>query len=44
LPDPDIWIAAHALEQHCAVLSTDQDFRHIPDLTFRYLSPRAQED
>ena len=39
LPDPDIWIAAHALENRCPLLSTDQNFRHVPDLTFRYVPP-----
>ena len=41
LPDPDYWIAAHALENRWPLASTDQDFRHIPDLTLHYLPPRA---
>jgi predicted nucleic acid-binding protein len=38
LPDPDHWIAAHALENRLPLLSTDRDFRHIADLVVYYLS------
>jgi predicted nucleic acid-binding protein len=37
LPDPDFWIAAHALENRLPLLTTDRDFRHIPDLVVHYL-------
>ena len=39
LPDPDYWIAAHALEDHLPLISTDQDFRQIPGLTLNLVSP-----
>jgi tRNA(fMet)-specific endonuclease VapC len=32
LPDPDYWIAAHALQNHLPLITTDSDFKHIPDL------------
>ena len=32
LPDPDYWIAAHALQNHLRLITTDTDFQHIPDL------------
>ncbi|MBE7536903.1 MAG: type II toxin-antitoxin system VapC family toxin [Opitutaceae bacterium] len=32
LPDPDYWIAAHALESRLPLVSTDRDFRHIAEL------------
>ena len=38
LPDPDYWIAAHALEGRLRLLSTDNDFRNIPDLMLHHLS------
>ena len=28
LPDPDHWIAAHALENRLPLITTDRDFRH----------------
>ena len=40
LPDPDYWIAAHALENRWPLVSTDRDFRQIPELTLHYLPPR----
>ena len=40
LPDPDYWIAAHALENRLPLVSTDRDFEHIPDLILHYLPPR----
>jgi len=32
LPDPDYWIAAHALQERLRLITTDSDFEHIPDL------------
>ena len=32
LPDPDYWIAAHALQERLRLITTDTDFQHIPDL------------
>lgn len=40
LPDPDYWIAAHAMENRWPLVSTDRDFRQIPELTLHYLPPR----
>ena len=37
LPDPDYWIAAHALEGRLRLLSTDKDFQQIPDLVLHLL-------
>jgi tRNA(fMet)-specific endonuclease VapC len=37
LPDPDYWIAAHALENRLPLLTTDGDYRHVPDLVVHYL-------
>lgn len=41
LPDPDYWIAAHAIEHHCDVVSTDRHFRHFPEIRLHYVSPTA---
>ncbi|MBI5766505.1 MAG: PIN domain-containing protein [Verrucomicrobia bacterium] len=41
LPDPDYWIAAHAMEKRLPLLSTDRDFRHIPDLTCFFVPART---
>jgi predicted nucleic acid-binding protein len=38
LPDPDYWVAAHALENRFPLLTTDRDFKHIPDLVAQYLA------
>jgi len=38
LPDPDYWVAAHALENRLPLLTTDGDFRHVPDLVVHYLA------
>lgn len=38
LPDPDYWIAAHALQSRLPLLSTDRDFRHIAELVLHYLT------
>ena len=38
LPDPDYWIAAHALEHQIPLFSTDSHFTHIPDLTLHLIS------
>ena len=40
LPDPDYWIAAHALENRLQLLSTDRDFQRVPDLAVHYLPAR----
>ena len=32
LPDPDYWVAAHALQNRLRLITTDSDFEHIPDL------------
>ncbi len=32
LPDPDYWIAAHALQERLRLITTDTHFQHIPDL------------
>jgi predicted nucleic acid-binding protein len=39
LPDPDCWIAAHALEVHLPLITTDRDFRHMPGLNVHYVMP-----
>lgn len=39
LPDPDYWVAAHAIEQRCDVVSTDRHFRHFPEIRLHYLAP-----
>jgi len=39
LPDPDFWIAAHALQQSLPLASTDRDFERIPGLRLLYLPP-----
>jgi tRNA(fMet)-specific endonuclease VapC len=38
LPDPDYWIAAHALEGRLPLLSTDRDFEHIAELVVHYVT------
>lgn len=43
LPDPDYWIAAHALENQMPLLSSDSDFRHVPEIRLHLLSPRTAE-
>jgi predicted nucleic acid-binding protein len=40
LPDPDYWVAAHALENRWPLVSTDRDFRQISEVTLHYLPPR----
>jgi predicted nucleic acid-binding protein len=37
LPDPDYWIAAHAIEGRIRLLSTDKDFERIPGLELHHL-------
>lgn len=39
LPDPDYWIAAHALENRFPLLTTDRHFEHFTDVTVHYLTP-----
>jgi predicted nucleic acid-binding protein len=38
LPDPDYWVAAHAIEERLAVVSTDKHFKLVPELKV-YLVP-----
>lgn len=33
LPDPDYWIAAHAIEQRISIVSTDNHFKLISELS-----------
>jgi predicted nucleic acid-binding protein len=42
LPDPDYWIAAHALDDHLPLITTDHDFRHMPELLVYYISPEVE--
>ena len=42
LPDPDYWIAAHALENRWPLVSTDRDFEHLPELTLHYVPPQPR--
>jgi predicted nucleic acid-binding protein len=39
LPDPDYWIAAHALEENLPLITTDRDFRHMPELNVHTILP-----
>jgi tRNA(fMet)-specific endonuclease VapC len=39
LPDPDYWIAAHALAENLPLITTDRDFRHMPDLNVHTILP-----
>ena len=39
LPDPDYWIAAHALDEHLLLITTDRDFRHMSELNVHYILP-----
>ena len=38
LPDPDFWIAAHAIQMNWPLASTDTDFQHFDDVRL-YLLP-----
>jgi tRNA(fMet)-specific endonuclease VapC len=38
IPDPDYWIAAHALEEQIPLLSTDTHFKRVPELDLRLIS------
>lgn len=33
LPDPDYWIAAHAIEEGMPIISTDKHFKLIPEIS-----------
>ncbi len=33
LPDPDYWIAAHAIEERIPIVSTDKHFKLVPELS-----------
>lgn len=37
LPDPDYWIAAHAIEEGMPVVSTDEHFKLIPELSLHFV-------
>jgi predicted nucleic acid-binding protein len=39
LPDPDYWIAAHALEQQMELVSTDRHLLYFPEIKVHYISP-----
>lgn len=39
LPDPDYWIAAHALAENLPLITTDRDFRHMPGLNVHTILP-----
>ena len=39
LPDPDYWIAAHALLENLPLITTDRDFRHMSELNIHYILP-----
>lgn len=39
LPDPDYWIAAHALTENLPLITTDRDFRHMPELNLHTILP-----
>lgn len=36
LPDPDYWIAAHALSENLPLITTDRDFRHMSEPHVHY--------
>ena len=36
------WIAAHALQANCPLISTDKDFENIPELSLNLLSTSGQ--
>ena len=38
IPDPDYWIAAHAIEEHIPLASTDKHFENIPEIDMHFLS------
>lgn len=38
IPDPDYWIAAHAIEEHIPLASTDKHFASIPEISIHLLS------
>ena len=40
LCDSAYWVAAHALEHSLPLLSTDRNFRQVPDLKLHLLHPR----
>ena len=39
LPDPDYWIAAHAIQENFSLVSSDRDFESIPEIKLYYLPP-----
>jgi predicted nucleic acid-binding protein len=38
LPDPDYWIAAHAIEEGMPIVSTDNHFELIPEVSIHLVS------
>jgi tRNA(fMet)-specific endonuclease VapC len=38
IPDPDYWIAAHAIEEHIPLASTDGHFKNFPEVALHLLS------
>lgn len=38
IPDPDYWIAAHAIEERIPLVSTDKHFENIPEIDLHFLS------
>jgi len=38
VPDPDYWIAAHAIEEHIPLASTDSHFENIPEISLHLFS------
>ena len=38
IPDPDYWIAAHAIEERLPLATTDQHFKLIPELSLHLIN------
>jgi len=38
IPEPDIWIAAHSIEEHIPLVSTDKHFRSIREVNLHLLT------
>lgn len=41
LPDPDFWIAAHAIQQNIPLASTDTDFERFDEVRLFLLPPKG---
>jgi len=39
LPDPDYWIAAHAIEEQVPLVTTDSHFKQIAELNMHLINP-----